>query len=765
MPMYRWRDPSYAHVAITVLILLVGVAVDGRAMARTLLLDVVINDRATGRIGTFLEEDGELRATPDDLRALGLETPPQVALEPDGKIRLIQLPGVRYDIDHKTQVLRITAPASAITGTVVGNGAVSPALRAASGTGFLLNYDVLAARENARTYGSGLGEARLFSPWGVLSNTGLLAYGSRSSVRTTRLDSTFTYSDPESLRRYRAGDLITGGLAWTRPMRMGGVQVTTDFALRPDLITFPTPDIRGDTAVPSTVDVFVNGVRQLSQPVGDGPFSVRGLPIMTGFGDIVVVVRDELGRERYQNLTFYASGDLLREGLSAYAVEAGVVRRGYGLRSFDYGRPAGSATYRYGMTRWLTLEGHAESGLGTAVAGAGGVMALGAFGRLAGALSASRGGGRSGAQGYISYERRSPHWNIFASSQRATRGYRDVPSIADRSALRRLNQAGVGLTLDGMGSFSVAFTDIKYSRGVRQRFLSGTYSVNIFDGASLYTTGFASLRDRTYGATVGLSIPLGSQITAGGDVSVDRDGWRVTAQAAQTPPYEGGFGWRLSDTEGSYTRREATLTYQSGIGDIEATAAQFDKLRGVRANVRGSLTVMNGSVFPGRFIDDSFAIVDTNGFGGIAVSNENRTVGTTSPSGKLLVRDLRAYQPNRIAIDPQSAPNAAEVGRDVVEVVPADRSGIVVRFGVQAIEAAVLTLTLEDGRTVPIGAHATLEGSGERTTVGYDGQAYFRQLKPTNTVTVEGRFGRCQASFPYRASPNGVAVIGPVRCR
>ena len=747
--------------------LLVVVMIDGRAaLARTLLLDVVVNDRPTGRVGEFLEENGALRATPQDLRELGLDVGAHGVAGPDGRIALSQIPGLRYDIDHKTQVVRITALAGSVAGTIVGSDAsVSPALRAQSATGFLFNYDALATRERGRTFASGLGEARLFSPWGVLSNTGLVSYGDRSSIRTTRLDSTWTYSEPQTLRRYKVGDLITGGLAWTRPMRLGGAQVTTDFALRPDLVTFPTPDIRGETAVPSTVDVFVNGVRQLSQPVTDGPFSVRGLPVMTGFGDVVVVVRDALGRERYQNLSFYASGDLLREGLSAYAAEAGVVRHHYGRRSLDYGGPAGGATYRYGLSPWFTVEGHAEAGLGTAVVGGGGVVALGAFGRVAGAVSTSRHRGRVGVQRYISYERRSSRWNVFASSQLASRFYRDVPAIADRSTLKFLNQAGVGLTLDGMGSISVALTDIKYSRGSRQQLVSSTYTVSVLDGASLFLTGFTSLRDRTYGVTLGLAVPFGSNITAGGDVSVDRDGWRATVQAAQTPPYEGGFGWRLSNTEGTFTRREATLTYQSNIGDVEATAAQFDKIRGARAGVRGSLALVNGALFPGRFIDDSFAVVDTSGISGIVVSNENRTVGATDRSGKLLIRDLRAYQPNRIAIDPQTAPDKTEVGRDVVEVVPADRSGVIVRFGVEPVEAAVVSLILEDGRFVPVGAQGTLDSTGERTIIGYDGQAYFRHLKPGNTILVEGPFGRCRAAFAYRPAREGMTTIGPVRCQ
>ena len=61
---------------------------------------------------------------------------------------------------------------------------------------------------------------------------------------------------------YRAGDTISGRtLAWTRPIRLGGLQVQRNFALRPDLVTLPLPSYSGSAAVPSTVDVYVNNIK------------------------------------------------------------------------------------------------------------------------------------------------------------------------------------------------------------------------------------------------------------------------------------------------------------------------------------------------------------------------------------------------------------------------------------------------------------------------------------------------------------------------
>src|SRR5205085_4374758 len=98
---------------------------------------------------------------------------------------------------------------------------------------------------------------------------------------TVRLDSTYVYSDFERDRRYRLGDGVSGGLAWTRPVRFGGAQVSHDFSMRPDLVTFPVPLLEGSAAVPATVDVLVNGGRVMSSQVAQGPFQVSQLPVFS----------------------------------------------------------------------------------------------------------------------------------------------------------------------------------------------------------------------------------------------------------------------------------------------------------------------------------------------------------------------------------------------------------------------------------------------------------------------------------------------------
>jgi outer membrane usher protein len=177
-----------------------------------------------------------------------------------------------------------------------------------------------------------------------------------ASYRHLRLDSTWTYKDPERILTYRAGDTVSSGLAWTRPpsWRRPG---KPDFATRPDLVTLPLPSFSGSAAVPSTGDAYVNDVRAISQDVDSGPFRMTNLPILSGQGNASVIVRDSSGRDVETTLPFLVSNQLLRGGLFDFSAQAGFPRLFYGALSNVYaGEPAGSASLRYGFSNHLTLE-------------------------------------------------------------------------------------------------------------------------------------------------------------------------------------------------------------------------------------------------------------------------------------------------------------------------------------------------------------------------------------------------------------------------
>ncbi|GAA3266538.1 hypothetical protein GCM10020258_35650 [Sphingomonas yabuuchiae] len=150
---------------------------------------------------------------------------------------------------------------------------------------------------------------------------------------------------------------------------------------------------------------------------------------MQGAGVATVVVRDALGRETVQTAPFYASPQLLAEGLTDFSAEVGFARRSYAILSNDYDRRLiGSASVRRGMTDRLTLQGHAELGAGLVQLGAGGVVTLRDQALLSLAGVVSQAGGRTGGLVDIAFETRRSGFSVLIRSMRAIGRYEDLAS-------------------------------------------------------------------------------------------------------------------------------------------------------------------------------------------------------------------------------------------------------------------------------------------------------------------------------------------------
>jgi outer membrane usher protein len=755
------------------------------ARDQVLMLDLQVNGYWVGKIGEFLLRDGELLARSDELSALGFRLPGDLELKADALVNVSKLPRLTLQLNQANQTLSVTAPHERLAPVLLDVGDKTKRRGAVeSATGATLNYDVNATSVAGRMGASGLLDLRAFSQWGVLSS-GVLAYAGARDTGTAslvRLDSTYTFSDPMKLRRYRVGDFINDGLAWTRPVRLGGVQLASDFRLRPDLITFPLPSISGSAAVPSTLDVLVNGNRFLSRSVGAGPFEIPQLPVVTGAGTISMTLTDALGRPVVTTLPFYASLALLAPGLQTFSAQAGAVRRNWGLRSNDYGKLAASASFRRGLSPALTLEASAEGARGTLMAGTGAVVNLGNVAVLNVAGAVSKGSVGKGALLSAGVQRTGPRFSVGASVTAASRKFRDIAAVNGDPRPRLILSANAGLSLGRFGSVGIAYADVRRDKAVTStglesglfdlpraqngRILSASYSVQ-YRNLSFYATAFRDLSSNKSNAIqVGVTFPLGASSSAGASVSSGSGGTGGQVQAQRSPVETGDWGYQVYATGGSPAHQFAQAEYKSSWALLTAGADRIERRTALALRAAGSLSWLDGALFPANTISDSFAVVDTNGLAGVRVLHENRAVGRTNAAGRLLVPDLRAFDVNHIAIDATDVPVDVTINADTREVRPQDRSGIVVKFPVKVSHGALLRLVDDNGAPVPVGSSARLLPGGAAFPIGFDGEVYLEDLKRHNEIVVERAEGRrCHAAFDYRPLPGDIPTIGPVRCR
>jgi len=786
--------------AAVMLALLLVPTIAAAAPERRLALELVLNGRPTGRIGAFLERDGMLYAQPDDLRQLGFVVPPDLEHGTD-PIPLSALPDVRVQLDEAQQKLVVQAPDTALLPSELSNSEWTRTLAplSAPGYGLVLNYDLLGTIVSQHGIGADWQDTggatfdlRAFTPYGVLENTGLANLTPYPGEATTvRLNSTFDYVQPDDTRRWRVGDMVTGALSWSRAVRLGGAQVSSDFAVRPDLITYPLPVLSASAAVPSTVDVVVNGIRQFSEAVQPGPFAVRNLPVVTGAGEVAVTVTDALGRQTLVTLPFYASSALLRAGLASYSLEAGVIRHDYGLITDRYAGGATSGVLRYGVTDWLTLEGHEEATGALLLLGGGAVAKLGTFGVLNVAASGSTGPapavagfGKTGGQAAIGFQRVSHDLSFNLGATWAFGDYRDIAALSDTPVPRSTLNASLGYQLGRWGSAGIGYVSqvagasLPLSPAAAESSVpipiadtsislaTVSYSLPIARSVSFYATAFKDLRDNhNFGALFGISIALGSSASAsiGGSLDSGRPGTDLTV--GKPALVQNDFGYRLQDSEGITPQRSAQAEYLGPWGRVTGGVSQIATEHAGQVGASGSLVLADGHPFAGDQVNDSFAVVSTGGIAGVPVLYENRPVGVTDSSGYLMVPSLLSYQNNRVAVDVSRLPPDVQVGQTAVDVRPPDRSGPVVDFHIRRVHAALVTLHDRNGKPVPLGSVAKVAGE-EDQPVGFDGQAYLTGLHPSNRVEVVlPNGGQCSVQFDYRAVPGDIPAIGPLQCQ
>ncbi|MGO4262944.1 fimbria/pilus outer membrane usher protein [Lysobacter sp. TAB13] len=735
-------------------------------------LEVSLNQMPYGAPHPFELRDGHLYASVATLRAIGFVLDGRddgETLAPDS------LPGVAVRYDASVQRVAIDAPLSLLslaTTRLNTPGADIPV--ASASPGLLLNYDFYASRDDHGDNTTAFAELRAFGlGGGVLSQTAVTrSYKTQGNPRRTdsvRLDSSWRWSKPESMFSVTVGDVISGQLDWSRPLRLGGVRIGRDFGLQPYRITTPLPTLLGEVAVPSAVDLYVNGIRQYSGEVAPGPFQLATIPGITGAGNAQLVVTDAFGRTRTLDFPFYAAQQLLAKGLSDWSLSVGLAREDYAVRSFSYGNePLLSGDLRYGVSDRFTVEAHGEGGDGVVNAGAGGVWLLGRAGVVSASLAHGREGDDSGWLYAAAYNWSNGRFNFSADTQRTHGDYRDVASRYGLGAPRVSERAVISWSDSRLGSLGLSYVRLLYRGETPARYASATWSRSFGGRAALSLSYNQNLdRDEDRNVFLGFSLNLEDRDHRSTQLNVSvqraRDLDQGVVELTRPIPGDGGFGWRLQARGGDGEEgglAEAGWLTETGRFNL-GLARQGDNDYSY-ASASGALVWMGGHVFASRNVSDAFAVVST-GVAGVPVLLENRPYGRTDRNGMLLVTPLNAWQRNRIGIDPMELPSDTKLDEVETQATPKDRAGTVVRFSIQKIRAAVLILHDTAGQALPVGTRVHGPGNTD-AVVGYDGEVYLESLQDHNDLRVDTPAGACRVRFDYPADAQGIARIGPLPC-
>ena len=744
----------------------------------SLLLEVEVNQEPLPGIARIERlANGRLALPLEAWTAARLRPPPGPPLAlPDGQRghALEDIPGVTYEIDRGRMALRVDAPARAFLETSLAVGTDRGIPPQPSPPGFYLNYDAFATRASR-----GLDNTGIFVEGVAFSGSGSLVSGAvvrdnRLSRETVRTDTYWRQDLPGRMETLVVGDAVGSGGAWSRPVRYGGIRFARDFSLTPGYVTYPTPTLSGSAALPSTVDVIVNNQRRSGGlSVGTGPFDLTNVPVITGSGEVNLVVRDLRGVETVISQRYYLSPRLLAAGLSDFSFEAGALRRNYGQPDSDYGPGFGAATYRYGFTPALTGEGRVEvqkerQAAGFEVTGLIGTLAS-AHGAAAWSRSGSDGHGmaRNGGRYLLRVERSAPTGGSGALQlEHFDAGFEQFGSFGEEARPKQRLQAAIGLPLGEM-SMGLSYTRQTTWEGDNFRLAAVNVGTRIF--GSVFVSLYANRQFGTaqgWSAGLNLIMPLEKQRNVIATSSRDRGG-RITntLQASQAPPIGPGWGWRLSTSDQASQLAQAGATLNTGFGQFLADANTGTGHNAIRLGANGSLGWLAGLPFVTRRIDHgAFAVVRVADLPGVPVYRSNQVAAVTNASGLALVTHLLPYQRNQLTIDPADLPFDIDLRGTLEMATPYARSGVFVDFAVRRTRNALVVLHQSSGAPVPTGARVRVTPGDGEFIVGRRGEAYLMDLNDGNRLAVTWSDGRCELLVALDPAGPSEPRLGPLAC-
>jgi outer membrane usher protein len=738
-----------------------------------LYLELVVNQMSSNELVAVQQRAGRLYMATADLHKAGVQVPGLA----DGEVALDTITGLHSDYDSQGQRLLLQVPAAWLPTQALGNRQLYPASDARSSFGALLNYDLyLNDTDDGGTYLAAWNELRLFDSWGTLSTTGQWrqAFGGNevddSQQGFRRYDTTWRYTDEARLLTVEMGDVLSGALPWTSSVRLGGVQVSRDFAVRPDLVTYPLPAFAGEAAVPSSLDLFINGYKSSSAELQPGPYTLTNIPFINGAGEAVVVTTDALGRQVSTTLPFYVTSSLLQKGLADFSVAAGSLRRDYALRDFAYGPGVSAASLRYGLTDSFTLESHAEAAESLALGGLGGNWQVGHWGVVNAAMSQSRFDSRSGQQWSLGYQYNSPRLGFNYQRLQRRGDYADL-SLVDSPYTRlsqRSEQVTLSLNLNRYGSLGAGYFDVRAGDNSRTRLLNLSWSKPLWGNSSLYLSANREIGDSQWAVQAQWVIPFDVSGTLSLSLERNNNGERLQrVNFSRAVPTEGGLGYNLGYADGdreAYRQADLTWRLQAVQLQVGAYGTSDDTTRW--ADASGSLVWMDAGVFAANRIDDAFVVVSTDGFADVPVHYENQLVGRTDSKGHLLVPWSSGYYRGKYEIDPMELPSTVQVPQVEQRVAVRRGSGYLLEFPMQRVVAASLHLVDPAQRDLPLGSQVLHEQSGTRTVVGWDGLVYLEGLAEHNSLVVErSGGGSCRVQFSVEGDQQQVPLIGPLVCQ
>jgi outer membrane usher protein len=673
-------------------------------------------------------------------------------------------PRVEFRIDESALRLILTADTSLLGVVVRDLDAGAPAdMEYRSAPSAFVNY--------AASAGTGA-DYELFGEAGISARGGLFyTTATRSATSTIRGLSNLTIDRRTRLQRWVIGDSFASAGPLGGDALIGGVTVGRDFSLAPYFVRYPTMSVSTPVALPSVLEVHVNGRLIRQEQVEPGRIDVRNLPLSSGQNDTRLVVRDPFGGTREITSGFYVTNSVLARGVHDYQYTVGWRRQSLGLASFDYQDPVAVVRHRVGVSDTLTGGLRVEGSRGLISAGPSLNLRL-PLGEVEFAAAASRTGQQrqwsSAAQ--LSYMYVSRYASVGGQLAQTGKHYANISLRADQERPARTASLFGSVPL-GRATASFQHNESFGSDAVSESRSSILASARILSMAELVGSVARSRgpAGRGFEASLGVTMTFGPKTVASITALRTSEGTSTAFDVQRPLPVGTGFGYQFRGEDGTRRLASAVAQYQGSFGRYEVRHDGIGSTPTTTFNVSGGLVAIGGGLYPTRAVRGSYALVQVPGVEGVRTLASNQEVGRTGRRGSLLVPDLLPYYGNLLAITDSDVSLDYEISKVRMTIAPPYRGGAIARFPVRRIQRSEGRVIVVAAGGEQAAAYGTLtiavEGETIVSPLGAAGEFYFENVPAgKHEAVVTHAQGTCTLTLEIPVVDSLLVSLGVVRC-
>ena len=572
----------------------------------------------------------------------------------------------------------------------------------------------------------------------------------------------------------RVGGELTVGEAYTSgelfdSVGYRGVSLATDDRMLPDSLRGYAPVIRGIAETNARVEIRQNQQLIYSSTVSPGSFVIDDL-YPTGYGgDLEVSVVEADGRTRSFMVPFGAVAQMLRPGMSRYALTVGQVRN-ENLLDEPW---LAQGTYQRGIGNRLTLYGGGlvSENYGALLYGAGLATAVGAFSfDMTHARSRFQGGkDRLGSSMRLSYSHligQSGTNVTLAAYRYSTRGYYSLQdALNHRDAISRgfdaqrygRQRSQFQLTLNqplakGWGALYVTgsvrdFYDIAGSNVQYQVGYSNAWrTVNFGFSAVRTEVGLPAMRDTQY--LLSMSMPLGRRgrsMSLNADIGIrdsgarnqagGYDNSRIGISGSAGVDYNFDYGLTLADSRSGTTSVMATAGYRGRYTSLNGAYGYSDDFRQLSLSASGNVVMHAGGATFAPYRGDTMVLVHAPGAADAQVTNAQGL--RVDRRGYAVVPYVSPFRLNAITLDPGDMSRDVELESSSQSIAPYAGAISLLRFQTRSGRALLISVRGAAGQSLPLGASVKDEQGQLVGLVGQGGRLYVRSENDSGRLQVE----------------------------